>query len=181
MAGSVIFTPEAEDQVAVARGSFLRSLRRRRFHVRLLVAFLFAAGVGVATEWVAGEPVAGLYVLPMIGVMAIWLPTILGVIYLLIPRRARRLFRQQKSMAGEAVFSWTGIGIDLQVRHGTSSLRWNDYHEWWQSKDVVAFGLNERLFHYVAKRTLTADQLADLLATARDGFATDVAGHGRRS
>ena len=156
----------AADAVAVSRGSFLRSLGRRRFHVRLLVIAAVGAVGGAIFDWLVGRPIM-MHDIIVGAVWALgWIGLLLVLLYLLIPRRSRRMFRQQRSLDREFTFTWTDTGIVFDSENSRSELLWEEYHDWFETSAVFGFGLNERLYHWVPVRTLDPAQIADLRETA---------------
>lgn len=166
MAGQITFTPKVGDYVAVARGSFRHSLKRSRFRRRLALALLIAALLGAGISWLEQGQVSLTWVAAAIVAMALWLGVLLMTMYLLIPRRSARLFRQQRSLAGTFSISWSDGGLTQSWENGQSDQPWSDYHDKFETDDVFAFGLNEVLYHFAPKRVMTNDQAADLRAAS---------------
>lgn len=99
-----------------------------------------------------------------VAAMALWLAVVLAITYLLIPRRAGRLFRQQRTLAHDFTLAWDSTGLHQAWDGGTNHTPWQDYHDWFEDARIIAFGLNEQLYHFAPKRALTAAQ-ADGLRT----------------
>jgi len=165
LAGEITFTPVAADHVAVARGSFRLAMRRRRFLVRIAAILVIGAGVG----WFLGtlDRPADRWWWFLFGTAAAagWLCVILLGTYLLIPRRATRLFRQHRTLDQPFRFVWDETGVTFGSPSGSSNLQWDQYHSWFENDRLFAFGLNEQPFHWAPKSAMTDAQAADLRAT----------------
>jgi hypothetical protein len=163
MAGQVSFTPEMADYIAASRAAWSRSMRQRPFFVRLAVISLVVAMAGFAFGWsdgTLGDAVAAAGI--AVGAVLLWLFLVCGLTWLLIPRRAGRLFRQQKTLNQENIFSWNDEGLSYRTPKGHSDLTWDDLHGWFERPAVFLFLLNDRLHHFVPKRALTQEQTDDL-------------------
>lgn len=166
MAGEIVFRPTLADYVAVARTMFWRGLARRRFLIRIVIVLLIGAAAGPVFVWITDGTVdvraTGFAVAAMIG----WLVLVLGLSFLLVPRRAGRLFRQQRTLDQDFRVTWDEAGYTQQWEHGAVLTRWADYHDWFENDRILAFGINEQLFHFAPKRVMTAEQIADLRTMA---------------
>ncbi|SFN97507.1 YcxB family protein [Sphingomonas sp. OK281] len=167
MADRFAFTPIADDYIAVARGSFLRSLKRRRFIVRMVIILLIGAAAGAAIGLLDTGSVRTGDVLFGVCIALIWLAVILAIAFVFIPRRARRLFRQQRALDREFSFAWTDERVVFRSDTSMSDMPWSDYHDWFETKAIFAFGLNEQLFHFAPKRAMSAAAIDDLRRTAQ--------------
>lgn len=171
VAGEVNYHPDAADYVAASRAAWMRSVRRRRFVMSVAWLALFAVAVGVTIGWFdrGGFDMLG-YPLMTLGLFAAWMLLCIGFGWLLLPRRARRLFRQQKSLDQDHLVTWNDAGISYRTPKAVSDLAWSDYHGWYEGRAVFLFMLNDQLHHFVLKRAMTEDQIADLRATAAPHF-----------
>ena len=166
MSGTVSFVPAAADAVAVSRGSSVLGLKRRRFHVRLAILVIVGVAAGIFFDWLADQPVTlrdaltgGLAALAWMGVLVV-------LLYLLLPRRSRRHFRQQRSLDQPFTFRWNSDGIVFSSASSHSELAWTQYHDWFETRAVFAFGLSEQLYHWVPKRVMDDVEIEDLRDTA---------------
>jgi hypothetical protein len=167
VARQISFTPEVADYIAATRAGWWRSVRQRRFFVRITLISLVVALAGFAYGWVDGTPSEALITAGLAPVVVLlWLFVVCGLTWLLIPRRAGRLFRQQKSLNQEHLVSWDEQGLSFRAAKGYSELAWSDYHDWLERPAVFLFLLNDRLHHFVPQRALTAEQTDDLRTTA---------------
>jgi hypothetical protein len=166
MAGEASFTPEVADYIAIRRANLIRSLKTPSFRVRMTVICLIFLGIGIGIGWWAPDLSAKVQIIAsMIGAFALWMGTILGLSFLLVPRRAKRLFQQHRSLHRPFSFGWSDAGISVRTNITVSELTWSDYHGWLEARDVFLFMLNEELVHFAPKRALTPIQITDLRET----------------
>lgn len=165
MSGCVTFRPLGEDHVAVARGSFWHPLKRRRFHVRLLILTAFGAMLGAAIDWLDGAEAIFAWLVFGASAALLWIVMVLTGVYLLIPRRAGRLARQQRSLDQSFSIRWTDDELETVSENSRSRVPWRDYHLWFETPSIFAFGLNEKLFHMAPKRVMSTAEIDDLRRT----------------
>lgn len=84
-----------------------------------------------------------------------------------LPRRARRIYAQQKTLQLPIGVSWSDESyfVSSQVAH--SALSWTDYESWRMDKTVILFMQSERLFQFLPRRALTAEQFDGILAAIK--------------
>ena len=163
MAGQIRFRPEEADYVAATRAAWLKSLGSRRFAIGLAVIMAIVIAIPVATTWSEANFRATLLAIALIGgAVFAWLAACLGLSFLLIPRRCRRLFRQQRTLHRDFDVEWTDDHLVYRSDTATSTIAWPDYYKWLEGSSVFLFYLNEQLHHFVPKRALTVEQITDL-------------------
>ncbi|MGH6612891.1 YcxB family protein [Sphingomonas sp.] len=163
MPGETSFRPDVDDYIGAARVWYMHALRKRRFSVRLSIITALVAFGGVLITW--DEPDLGYRLLFVLGMMAgfLALMTVLMLIsYALLPRRATRLFRQQRTLENDFTVRWDGTGTDTRSDVGTSKIAWVDYHAWAEGPAAFILFLNDQLYHFIPKRVLSPEQLIDL-------------------
>ncbi len=124
----VTFTPVAADYVAVQQLMFARSLRSRRFAGRLALVVAGVATAMFVVLLVLGERPAEALV-AAIGVAACGtagLAACIGINRLLLPRRARRLFAQQRTLHHEHRTIFDATGFRQQSVRADVALPWNE-------------------------------------------------------
>lgn len=166
MTGNVSFRPTEQDFATVGQGSFRRSLGRRRFRIRMAITALIGFAAGLTLSWVNTDNLILTYGLAGALLALLWLGLIIGGSYLLIPRRSRRLFRQQRSAGDVLHWTWTDSAIALESDRGRTMMLWSEYYDWYENRSSFGFGLNDRLYHFIPKRCLDAGQIADIRACA---------------
>ncbi len=167
----VTFTPVAQDYVAMQRAVFARSLRSRRFLGRMagLLTFAFVAGmvvlfvlegdVTITSVAAIGTGIAGGFAVVAIIICGGWL---------LIPRRARRLFAQQRSLHHDMRLTLTPGGLKLATVRADSFYPWDELHGWQVSRDVLLIFSNDQIAYYIPRRALSDDQRAQAIAILTD-------------
>jgi YcxB-like protein len=171
VAGRTSYWPEVADYVAASRAAWWRGVKQRRFWTRngiLFVAIgILAAAAAFGLQWddkllfiasVLGGGIAGALIC-------------VGIGFVLLPRRATRLFRQQKTLHAEFVLDWTAQGARFVSPKGTSDLLWSDYLDWAENDAVFILTINDGLYHFVPKRVLDDLQTVDLRETLSVAFS----------
>lgn len=166
----VTFTPTAEDYVAVQRAMFVRSLRSRRFvgRMALLVGivsgavslFLLATGEGAATAMINAVAVAAT---GLAGLAAC-----IGINRLLLPRRARRLFTQQRTLHHEHHTVFDATGFRQKSVRGDITLPWTELLEWHLGRDSLLLYSNDMLAYFIPVRAFGSGQQAQAVAILTD-------------
>ncbi|MGU3389414.1 YcxB family protein [Sphingomonas sp. M1A8_2b] len=167
MADGFVFKPTVEDYIAVSRGSFLRALRRRQFKLWVICVPLVAGMVGVAIDIGDSGRVSIPAFLYGVGAGILWLTAVWTAIFALAPRRARRLFHQQRSLDRTFSLAWTDERLTFKSDTSMSDMPWSDYHGWFETRDIFAFGLNEQMYHFAPKRAMSTAMIDDLRRAAQ--------------
>lgn len=167
MAGEISFSATAADFVTASRANYFRQLLSPRFLGRLILILIIALLLMTGLFRLMGEGwrdslVDGFYS-ALIAVAGIFL--FIGLTFLLLPRRVRRLFRQSKSQHGEVRVQWSDNGCIWHRAGGAQSYAWNDYHRWFFGRGCYLFHLNDQLYQFVPRHLLTATQDTDLRET----------------
>lgn len=171
MAGQVTYRPEMEDCVAASRAWWWRSAKKPRFRIQMIIALVIVIALSIAAAWFFDIRDVPFIVMMATGGFVSCMLVQLGLTYALLPSRARRLFRQQKSMDQELRLSWSDAGAKMEAPSGYNDTPWSDYFGWYESDDVFLLLFNDRLYQFAPKRALSAEQIADLRQTLRTGFA----------
>jgi hypothetical protein len=163
----VMFTPVAEDYVALQRAVFARQLRSRRFVGRMAGLFGCAVLAGVVFLFVMDGTItaASLAVVGggIVGGFAA-LGIIIGGGWLLMPRRARRLFAQQRSLHHEMRLTLTPAGLKLDTVRANSFYPWDELPGWQLSHGMLLIYSNDQAAYYAPRRALSDTQRAQAVA-----------------
>lgn len=82
-----------------------------------------------------------------------------------LPRRARRLFAQQKNLQRPATFSWDGEGLAWSNANGSGKTAWTDYVKWRQNERLFLLYHSDVMFQMLPKRAFQgAEQLQSFAA-----------------
>lgn len=163
MSREVTFTPEESDYIAAGRAWFLEALRRRRTFCVFAVAIV--AGIGLAAFFAPTSPLS-LDDFPALIAWALYPPMLMIVLYVityaLIPRRTRRLWKQQKTLQGPVTFRWSDQGLEMIAPKGQSKLDWTDIHKGFANGRMFIFYLHDRAYYYVPRAALSVSDEKDL-------------------
>ena len=167
MSGMIGFTPDPDDYVAACRANFLAAWRRPSALKRYAIGIGVTAVLGGAFGWFAEREIvpalivatgAGLY-------MALLLLVILGLTFLLLPRRARKLFAQQRSIHRRFEYRWSEDGLESSSDLGSVTRAWSDFHGWRRAPSTFLLYHNAQMFEFLPIRVMTGEQAEDLHAT----------------
>lgn len=111
----------------------------------------YALGEGVA----AGFGTGALY-------WAVLLIGIVGTNHLLLPRRSRRTFNQQKALHQETEVTWDANGIAFRSAQGSTQFVWSDFVRIYEGSGAIIFFQSDTLYNFVPKRALADEQAKDL-------------------
>jgi hypothetical protein len=167
MAGEVSFTPSESDFVAAQR-DYWRSRTRGARGLRLFLVFpaMFAL-IGVIDS-ISEE---GSLVWNLLG-YSIGGAVVGGVVFVtwlvIMPAFARRTYRQQRSLHKEFQYGWSEQGLSYRTRYGSGIVPWHELHRWGDGRDTFLFYIHDRLFHFLPRHVLTAEQAEDLRWTAAE-------------
>jgi hypothetical protein len=167
MAGEISYRPTEADYVAAQRDWFAASIWRRAPRTLATTALAVSAMLGLL-GLIAGDPVGrvlgtmatALVAAPVL-VLCVW-----GLCYWLLPRNARRLFRQQRTLHRDFTYGWSEEGIHHRSDRGTGAIAWSDIHRWSEQRHTFLFYMNDRLFHFIPRRLLSDAEARDLSTTA---------------
>ena len=100
---------------------------------------------------------------PVLPILIIFLTT-LNVVNdkVLLPRRAKRLLGQQKSMQEDVAVAWNDAGIEFTMPNGHHRLAWTDFMKWRESPTVLLMFQAENLMNILPKRCLSDEQAAEI-------------------
>lgn len=83
----------------------------------------------------------------------------IAVLYLLIPFKARKHYRQYRALREKISMTLTEQGIAFRSEAGESRLHWNDIHQWKNGNGLFLLYVTSNMFHMVPSRAL-ADENA---------------------
>lgn len=84
--------------------------------------------------------------------------------FVYIPRLARRVYAQQKSMHQPVEASWTDESYTASSGTTSGTVAWTDYYGWSVDDRMVLFMQSQLLFQMVPRHGLTREQTDDLIA-----------------
>jgi hypothetical protein len=129
----------------------------------VLGSFVFGV-IAVGLVW--DEP-AEAKVVTFLGGVLFWsfiLSLILGLNYVLLPRRVHRIFLQQKALHDEVRIQWNDEGISFESGRGSSRFLWSDFVRIAENQKAIVLLQSDALFNFIPKRVLSADEVASIMA-----------------
>ncbi|WP_447727904.1 YcxB family protein [Sphingomonas koreensis] len=175
MHGPIRFNLTADDYVAAMRLHMTRAFYRNKLiKLAVIMGLLYAALVFfILGQWtwlyvgiaVAAGTIAATVI--MLGIAA--------ANHLLLPRRSRRIYTQQKSLHDEFEFSWDEAGFDLSTQSARSRHPWADFRHWAEGPDGIIVYQSDALFNMLPKRAFSEDTLADIRERLRQAEVRQLA------
>jgi len=130
-----------------------------RLNARKAARYLVVAGAVVAVAlvaWIADwYPVLGGAVGGLVGGLVAY--TLIRFVY--APWKARRIFRQQKSLQRPFELSWADTGLTSRDANGEYTTPWPDYTKWKEDSRVFLLYHSDALFQMVPKRSFPDDAM----------------------
>jgi YcxB-like protein len=133
-----------------------QSLHRRWSQQKTIVVIflaIFAGALGCVLWYQGAVPIAGGIVGGLIGGIA-------GgsiVRYVYVPRKARKVFRQQKSFQREFSLSWNNDGVRSKDANGEYSTGWSDFIRWKENERLFLLYVSDIQFYMVPKRAFNGE------------------------
>ena len=154
-------TLEVDDYTRAARAHSFQRLPRIALTLAGIAGLLaILAWLELIAWWLVGSLATG---------AAIGLAIIVAGLFILLPGRTRKLFRQQKALSRPMKLTATDEGLRIeQGEEDRSLLPWSDCHRWEEDATLFRIYRSEVLFHMVPKRWLDADQMEALRSALRD-------------
>lgn len=72
--------------------------------------------------------------------------------YIYVPWKARRVFRQQKSLRREFTLAWSEQGVYSKDSNGEYSSSWGDFLDWKESDQLFLVYISDINFYMIPKR-----------------------------
>ena len=120
----------------------------------VVILLVIIAGVLGWVLWFQGaRPITGGIIGGLIGGAI----AALIVRYVYVPWKARRVFRQQKSLHHEFTLSWNADGVHSKNANGEYSSGWSDFIRWKENECLFLLYLSDLMFYMVPKRAFSGD------------------------
>jgi hypothetical protein len=135
-------------------------------HLAHMASYRFAPLIAAGCALVAGLA----FVVPNIinpawalfaALIAVWF---LAARYVLLPRKARRLYRQRKAFQRPFEVSWDEAGLTMVSSSGTVTTPWSDFLKLREGAGVVLLYLSDTQFHIIPARAFVDTAAADAFA-----------------
>ncbi len=82
----------------------------------------------------------------------------------LLPISVRKQLSRSKVLQGDLVVSWDADRIMFESSHGQSRWPWSDFYRWQESSGGLLLWQSDRVYNYLPKRILAADQVSEVCA-----------------
>lgn len=175
--GSANFSYTEADHLAANRLHARVTLRSWKALRAVLLLWAFYAVLAIAVMAISGLTPVG-FALALCGSLAVTLIVATGIRAtgaLLLPRRSRRLFQQQKVLHGQMFAQWDAESIRFELPNGSTRYAWSDFLRWAEGPDGISLYQNEMLYNLLPKRVLSEGAQADIRA-ALDAHGVPKAG-----
>ena len=152
---TIRFTPTLDDTLSVYRLNSKPSPLRYAVAAVLIIGF---CAVFVATNRLRPSEYAMfiLAVLTMCALMAVLLTKVL------VPYRARRIFRQQAGLHGPVELSWNDATLTYRTSRGDSAIPWADFRRRREDAKVILLYQSDALFNFIPRRVLSVSATQSL-------------------
>jgi hypothetical protein len=163
MPGEATFSIDLADAVAANRLWFGRRLWRPKILIVYLLYLAFCAVIGVALSPDQSD-VSGLAITVaemMLAATAMFV-LLFGLSYLLLPRRAGRLFRQQRMLALPTTYTWSDENITQASAQAHVIYSWSDFHRQASSRDLLMLMQTEKSFLAFPRAKMSEAAFANL-------------------
>ena len=154
-----------EDDLASASRIWF-AWRRPKKHWAIMFAVFFATFSTVVLPNLEDEAVLSIAIVVATNtaLAAVATAVVGGLVRILVPWRAKKHFRQQKSMHDEAAIGWSDEGFTYKSALITALHPWTYYRAWGENKDILVMFLTNVQFNVVPKRDIPDAALAELRA-----------------
>lgn len=154
---SVTYVLGADAQIAAARANLWRYLRSRRAWIRMGIGLLVLLALGLVAGLATDENPLW-WMLILVGEMVVLVPLIYLVLYLVLPRRVRRLVSQSTIWQRPVEVTWSAAGVSSRSANGDTEMAWDDYHGWHAARTGFLLFFNDQQYQVVPASALTAGQ-----------------------
>lgn len=76
----------------------------------------------------------------------------LVTLYLILPRKVRRLHSQQSDPAFPFAYSWDADAVYAEGKSGNLQRPWKNYHKWKENDHIILLYHSDNLFEMLPKR-----------------------------
>ena len=160
---NVTYQPELKDYIAGYRRYCLWSVwpRWNNLGWPIFVVIIFVLGYLISPNTsVVSRIVDALYgLIAPLSIMALIMIT--NVLFFM-PRRVKRLYKQQRNLHSETNIEWSDADIRFEAGDSSMRLRWSEIVTVLENSKVIALMPSDYMFFVIPKRVLTASQIADI-------------------
>jgi len=161
----VTYSLDEKAQVAASRANFRRRIFSRRMLVRLVIGVVLFAAAGLVFGMAIGDPHPFGTALLFGTEVLVLVPFMCALLYAVIPRRIRRVVRQNPMSGRPVEACWSAAGLSARSVNGTTELPWSDFYGWHAAPIGFLLYVNEQHYHLIPAAILSEQQQDDLRAT----------------
>jgi hypothetical protein len=159
--GEVSYDKTADDFVEMYRDIFRMNVRRNP--IRRVARVGAAVAILATFAWMldgdgagAGAPFYGAAIGTVLVVPACWIAA-----WLLLPRRARTLYAQDRTTDRRWTWQWSAKGLEGSSANTTARYQWSELHHWHDGRHTFLFFLNDAHVLYLPRRHLNEAQAGE--------------------
>jgi hypothetical protein len=167
MSGMISYTLAERDIVAQGHAQYLRHAMSKRALGQNGLTFAILWLIVFAMDFAArGSPAASALSATTFCAAVVPIAAMLGVIgYFLAGYRARRVFRQQRTLREEYQVTWTDQDLEVRTPSVAASMPWLDYHGWQLEAVGFLIYISDYYWYALPRRAFSDDQWNDLRET----------------
>ncbi len=150
------------DAVAAYRLYWAIVMKRRRIHIWLtliIIAIIWLYGTGQGAG--AGRTMATMAEVASVVLASITLMFLIAY-FIIVPRRARRSFRQNHMLREEMLLTFDDEALHSVQASAKGHRQWTTFLAWAEDRTTLLLLSTDQLFFFLPKRALTTDDLVDV-------------------
>jgi hypothetical protein len=162
------YTPTEDQSIEATRDWYRDAIRRPSTLVRGLALCLVTGSLFAGVSWFFGDDLDGVGIGFGEGFaygLAVFVLVRAGS-YLLLPWRARRLFRQHRVREGEHSWRWGAEGMAIATPNGEVRYAWNELHRVVEGRHAFLLFFNDRHYLALSRSALDPAQIESFRAAA---------------
>ncbi|NBB49093.1 hypothetical protein GVN24_12485 [Rhizobium sp. CRIBSB] len=161
---STEFTLTADDHANALKLNAI-DVFKRPANLALKAAFIIIFILLFAMQITVGSSIEGMELPLLLLVIGVTCGPFL-VAFLLLPIRARWIYKRQKQLHKPITIQWSNEGITATGAEGHWTTSWTDYHRFVADEKMLLFYIGPNLFQMLPRRALSDDQLANIRSHA---------------
>ncbi len=178
---TVTYEATPVDVIGAYRLFYISSLRSGRTLRGLLIPAVVCAAVYGFLVWYLCGCISEVPLACLAG-FAFWSGGV-GIVllgnYLHVPRRARRIYAQQKALHDVMVITWDDNEITLTSTRGVGSYNWSDFLKARRNEQALLLFQSDAAFNFIPMRVLTTEQADGIMASFARAKSTGSAESGK--
>jgi hypothetical protein len=151
----VTYRLEMADYLRINRAIYIRQMRW------ILPLVIAAVAFGARDALFSGDG-KSLWLFPIFGA-----PIAIGLLsqpYVLLPRKARTLFREQHTLSEEATLKLGENGFEIEQASGSNRYKWDHLIKWTETSEMIVVYLSRNLLFWFTKEAVGTERLGYMKA-----------------